>query len=65
VPYIVSQVGRKEAVSGKGEVLDHEVDRAVGVLDASNGDISNLRKHAISAIPSTKKAKNSKYIPYP
>jgi hypothetical protein len=41
------QIYREEAVSGKGEVLDHETNRVIGVLDASNGDISNLRKNAV------------------
>jgi hypothetical protein len=41
------QIYREEAVSGKGEVLDHETNRVIGALDASNGDISNLRKNAV------------------
>jgi len=42
VSWYLSAIGRDEAVPGKGDVLDHEIDRVVRVLDAINRDISNL-----------------------
>ena len=33
----------KEVAAGEREVLDDEIEVVVGVLDAMNGDVSNLR----------------------